>query len=191
VERGRVILAAAPSPANPVADHSLSPTATAVLIVIAFIIDYFAFLPAFLQTRLTFMCVAVGVRQGFDDSPLDKWTVDNASGLIQSLLDQAKGSYIAGASATVLVGCVVGALSIWTLGCMLPGKWSQKLGRFSTAKFKESGLRKMTWQVWLLAIPLGLLADMPEGWMGWLTDASMNIYSLITTPLPSLIFGAS
>lgn len=184
-----MILAAAP--ANPTADHSLSPTATAVLLVIAFVIDFFAIFPAWLQTRLTFVCVVVAVRQGFDDSPLDKWTVDRASGLIQSLLDQAKGAYIAGASANTLVGCAVGVLSIYTVGCMLPVKWSKRAGRIATAQFKETPLRKINGSVWLLAIPLGLLADMPEGWMGMLTSFCMAIYSTVATPLPGLIFGAS
>lgn len=181
----------AAAPASPVADHSLSPTAVAVLFIIGFIIDYFAIGPAWVQTRLTFICVVVAVRQGFDDSPLDKWTVDKASSLIQSALDMAKGAYIAGASAAFLVGCVVGILSIYTLGCMLPIKASKRLGRIATAQFKETGLRKINPNVWLLAIPLGLLADAPAGWIGQLTAFCMDIYSFIATPLPGLVFGAS
>lgn len=183
-----VTLAAA---AAPTADHSLSPTAVAVLLVIAFVFDYFAIGPAWLQTRLTFICAVVAVRQGFDDSPLDKWTVDKASEFIQTLLNQAKGAYLAGASATVLVGVVVGVLSIWTLGCMLPLKASKRLGRIATAQWKETPLRKMTWNVWILAVPLGLLADLPTGWVGTLTSFCMGVYSTIAAPLPSLLFGAS
>lgn len=185
-----MLLAAGP-PANPTADHTLSPTATAVLFVVAFVIDYFAVGPAWLQTRLTFICVVIAVRQGFDDSPLDKWTVDKASSLIQAALDQAKGAYIAGASANVIVGCVVGILSIYTVGCMVPARWSRRAGRIATAQFRETGLRRINTSVWLLAVPLGLLADMPQGWIGTLTSACMSFYSAVASPLPSLVFGAS
>ncbi len=184
-----MILAAAP--VAPTADHTLSPTATAVLLVIAFIIDYFAIGPAWLNTRLTFICAVVAVRQGFDDSPLDKWTVDKASEVIQTILDQAKGSYIAGASAATLVGCVVGVLVIWAIGCMLPLKSSKKLGRIATAQFKETPLRKINPTVWALAIPVGLLADMPVGWIGTMSSLFMSFCSMIASPLPGLIFGAS
>lgn len=184
-----MILAAAP--ANPTADHTLSPTATAVLFIIAFIIDWFAIGPAWLQTRLTFACVLIAVRQGFDDSPLDKWTVDNAAGAIQVALDQAKGAYVAGASAEFLVGCAVGVLTIWAVGCLMPVKWSKKAGRIATAQFKETPLRKMNPQVWLMAVPLGLLADLPAGWMGWLSMGLVHVCSIVASPLPGLVFGAS
>lgn len=184
-----MILAAAP--ANPTADHTLSPTGTAVLLVIAFVVDFFAIGPAWLQTRLTFICIVVAIRQGFDDSPLDKWTVDKASEVIQTMLDQAKGAYIAGASAATLVGCAVGVLLIYAIGCMLPVKWSKKAGRIATAQFKETPLRKINPSVWLLAVPVGLLADMPEGWIGTLSGLFMSFCSMVATPLPSLVFGAS
>lgn len=170
---------------------SMSPTATAVLLIIGFSIDYLSIFPAWLQMRLTFAAVVTAVHVGFNNSPLDKWTVDNASGLIQAGLDSAKGAYIAGASARILVGVLVGILSIWTIGCMLPLKASKRLGRITTLQFKESGVRKLTGMVWYLGIPLGLLADMPAGWIGILTHTSLAVYSWVTSPLPSLIFGAS
>lgn len=185
---GGVVILAAPAPP---AEHSMSPTATAVLFIIAFILDYLSIGPAWLQTRLVFASVVTAVHVGFDDSPADKWTVDKASELIQNALDQAKGAYIAGASANVIVGCLVGILSVWTIGCMLPLKWSKKLGRITTLQFKESPLRKMTPMVWGLGVPLGLLGDMPDGWIGVFTDGCLAAYSWVTSPLPSLIFGAS
>lgn len=188
-----IALAAAGAAAKTVAKHnpSMSPTATAVLFIVAFIADYLSIGPAWLQTRLVFAAVVTAVHVGFNDSPLDKWTVDNATNVIQAGLDSAHGAYIAAASANVIVGCLVGILSIWTIGCMLPLKSSKKLGRFATLQFKESGVRKMTGMVWALAIPLGLLGDMPAGWIGALTNGCLSLYSWVCSPLPSLIFGAS
>lgn len=171
--------------------HQLSPTGVAVVIIIAFLIDYLSVLAAAVQTRLVFMCVCVAVREGFNNSPLDKWTVDKASGIIQSLLDQAKGAYIAGASAQTLVGCAVGALWVYALGCMLPVKWSKKFGRLSTAQFKETGFRKMNWQIWAIAVPCGMLADMPVGWIGDLCRGAMTFFAMVVDLLPGLIFGVS
>lgn len=175
----------------PAPEHAMSATATAVLLIIAFIMDYLSIFPAWVQLRLTFASVVTAVNVGFDDSPLDKWTVDKASELIQSALNMADGAYIAGASARVIVGCLVGILSIWTLGCMLPLKWSKRLGRITTLQFKESPLRKLSPMVWGLAVPLGLLADMPDGWIGDVTGFCLDVYSWVTAPLPGLIFGAS
>lgn len=170
----------------------MSPTATAVLFIIAFIIDFFAIGPAWLQTRLVFMCVVTAVRVGFDDSPLDKWTVDNAAGIIQTGLDQAKGAYVAEASAAAIVGVLVGGLALWAIGAMLPLKASKKLGRIATIQFKETGLRKMTAPVWGLAIPLGLLEDLvPDSWISTAIDFFLGICSFVASPLPRLVFGAA
>lgn len=172
-------------------ERVMSPTGVAILIVIAFAVDYFSVGPAWLQTRLVFMCVVTAVRQGFDDSPLDDWTVDQASGIIQKGLDAAKGAYIAGASANAIVGAIVGILFIYTLGCMIPVKWSKIFGRLSTAQFKETAIRKMSMPVWALAVPLGLLADMPTGTVGSITVFAVDLYASFTSFLPSVLFGVS
>lgn len=181
-----------PTPSTtPIPDHILSPTAVAALVVIAWIVDFFSVGPAWVQTRLVFATVVTFVRQGFDDSPLDKWTVDKAAELIQSLLNQAHGSYIAGAAADMIVGFIIFGLFIFCLGCMLPVKWAKKTGRFSTLQFKETGLRKMNWQIWGMAVPLGLLADLPNGFAGTMCDVFVNLCVFTTGPIPALLFGAS
>lgn len=188
------LLAVAPPPAaEKASDHlGLSPTGCAVLIVIAFLLDFLTILPAWLQVRLTFASVVTAVRAGFDDSPLDKWTVDKASGAIQMALDQAKGAYIAGASAAVLTGCLVGVLAIYCIGCMLPVKWSKKAGRLATLQWKETPIRNVSPQLWVAAILLGLLADLPpDGWMATCIDAFVGACRVVAAPLPHLIFGAS
>lgn len=181
---------AAAAPAPTVVDHVMSPTAVAALLIFGFIIDYFAIGPAWLQVRLTFISAVTGFRQGFDGGPLDQWTVEKATGVVQIALDQAKGSYIAGAIPIYIVGIGVGVLSLYTLGLMLPTKMSRRLGRFVTAAWKETGLRKISWSVWGLALPLALLAELPQGWMGMITTFTVDdLYVMIGAPIPSLVFG--
>lgn len=185
-----IIIAAAAAPAG--VERVLSPTGVAALLIFAFIIDYFAVGPAWFQTRLTFIAAVTGFRQGFDAGPLDRWTVDRAEAVVQMALDQAKGSYIAGAVPLSIVGILVGILSIYTVGCMVPVKASKRLGRVATLAFKETGLRKVTWTVWGLALPLALLAELPHGWMGVVTTFTVDdIYAFVGAPIPRLVFGVA
>jgi hypothetical protein len=172
-------------------EHPLSPTGVAALLIAGFVIDYFALLPAWLQTRLTFICAVVGFRQGFNDGPLDRFTVERATDIIQLALDQAKGSYIAGAVPLALVGIAVALLSIYTIGMMLPNRpfLSKRLGRFVTVSFKETGVRKISWVTWGLALPLALMAELPQGWLGDATMFAMDLYSKVGSPIPALVFG--
>lgn len=186
-----LLAAAAVPPAAAASDRVMSPTGVAVLIIIAFAIDFFAIGPAWMQTRLLFMIVATVAQQGFSDSTLDHRTVQQASDLIQAGLDAAGDAYVAAASAQVLVGCLVGCLSVWSIGCMLPMRLGQKVGRVATLQYKETGLRKLNWQIWIGAFALGLLADLPAGWMGDLTHFCLGLYTSIVSPLPSLVFGVS
>lgn len=185
-----VFAAAAPAPAG--VDRVMTPTGVAALLIFGFVIDYFAIGPAWLQVRLTFIAAVTGFRQGFDAGPLDTWTVEKATEVIRLALDQAKGSYIAGAIPLSIVGIAVGVLSLYTLGLMLPAKLSRRLGRFVTAAFKETGIRKISWPVWGMALPLGLLAELPQGWIGAITTFSVDsVYVFVGAPIPSLIFGVA
>lgn len=181
---------AAPAPAG--VERVMSPTGVAALLIFGFVIDYFAIGPAWLQVRLTFIAAVTGFRQGFDAGPLDTWTVEKATEVIRIALDQAKGSYIAGAIPLTIVGIAVGVLSLYTLGLMLPTKLSKKLGRFVTAAFKETGIRKVSWPVWGMALPLALLAELPQGWIGLITTFTVDdIYTWVGSPIPRLIFGVA
>ncbi len=187
-----ILALAAPDPAGrSFADHVLSPTAVAALIVFAFVLDFFSIGPAALHVRLLFICVVTAARQGFDDSQLDKWTVDKAAELIQKALNEADGAWIAGASATAIVGMLIGVLFVYAIGCMLPIKWSKKMGRLSTLQWKEAPLRKVNWPVWGVAFACGIMADLPEGFVGVLADSVVNLSLFVAGPIPAFVFGAA
>jgi hypothetical protein len=178
------------APAQAAADqHSMSPTATALVLLLALVIDYMSVGPNSIRDRIAFLLAVPAVREGFNGSPLDGWTVDTLRQLIQSLLDATKGAYIAGASINLLIGGLVGILWIYTVGCLLPVKFSKKLGRFATLTFPQSALFRLNGKLWLAAILLGMLADLPRGIIGELTLGSVNFLTGIVAPLPAMLFG--
>lgn len=169
----------------------MSPTAVAVLLLLALVVDYMSVGPNSLRDRLAFLLAVPAIREGFNGSPLDQWTVGAARGAIEKLLDTTGGAYIAGASVNAVLGAAVGILFIYTVGCLLPVKASKKLGRFATLTFPQSPLYRLNTRLWIAAVLLGLMADLPGGTVGDLTRGSVDLIAGIVAPLPAFLFGAA
>lgn len=169
--------------------HAMSPTATAVVLLLALVIDYMSVGPNSIRDRIAFLLAVPAIRDGFNGSPLDGWTVDALHKVVQTLLNASKGAYIAGASINVLVGACVGILWVYIVGCMLPTKASKKLGRFATLTFPQSPLYRLNGRLWLAAILLGMLADLPRGIVGDLTLSSVVFLTGLVAPIPTFLFG--
>lgn len=179
----------APPPTVAAVHHAMSPSATAMVLLLALVIDYMSVGPNSIRDRIAFLLAVPAIREGFNGSPLDGWTVDTLRTLIQQLLDATKGAYIAGASINLLVGAAVGILWIYTIGCLLPVKASKKLGRFATLTFPQSPLYRLNGRLWIAAILLGMLADLPRGIVGELTLGSVDFLTNIVAPIPTMLFG--
>lgn len=187
-----MLYAIAPTPpAGHALHHSMSPTAVAVLLLLALVVDYMSVGPNSIRDRLAFLLALPAIRQGFDGSPIDKWTVGQAHDAIQQLLDSTGSAYIAGASVNAVLGAAVGILAIYTVGCLLPVKASKKLGRFATLTFAQSPLYRLNWRLWIAAILLGLMADLPGGVVGALTRGGIDFLTGWASLLPAFLFGAS
>lgn len=171
--------------------HSMSPTATALVLLLALVVDWMSVGPNSIRDRIAFLMAVPAVREGFNGSPLDGWTVDTLRMLVQQLLDATKGAYIAGASINLLIGGAVGILWIYTVGCLLPVKASKKLGRFATLAFPQSPLYRLNGKLWICAILLGMLADLPRGIVGDLTLGSVDFLTGIVGPIPTMLFGGA
>lgn len=195
------LLAAAPTPSpspspspapgggSAVLDHAMTPTTVAILLLLALLIDWMSVGPNSLRDRLAFVIAVPVIREGFDGSPLDQWTVGTLSKVIQSLLDSTGGAYIAGASINLVIGAGIGLLWIYAVGCMLPVKFSKKLGRFATLSFPASGLRRLNAPLWVVAILLGLMSDLPGGLVGDISRALVDVAADLVAVLPELLFG--
>ncbi|WP_143194331.1 hypothetical protein [Micromonospora sp. CB01531] len=172
-------------------EHTMSPTAVAVLLLLALVIDYMSVGPNSIRDRLAFLLAVPAIREGFDGSPLDQWTVQTASSFIEQLLDATGGAYVAGASINAILGALVGMLFIYVIGCMLPVKASKKLGRFATLTFPQSPLYRLNTRLWIAAVLLGLMADLPGGTVGDVTRGCVDFLTGLVAPLPAWLFGAA
>lgn len=169
----------------------MTPTTVAVLLLLALVIDYMSVGPDSIRDRIAFLMGVAVFREGFDDSPLDDWTVDRLSELVDQLLSMTGGAYIAGAVTATVVGAGVGILAIYTVGCLLPVKASKRLGRFATLTFPASAPKRINMKLWVCAILLGMLADLPHGVVGQLLVAGIDLLVRLFNPLPAWLFGAA
>jgi hypothetical protein len=180
---------AAAAPHGP--GHAMSPTAVAVVLILALVVDYMSVGPDSLRDRLAFLLAVPGFRDGFNGSPLDAWTVQRLHDGLGYLLAQTDGAYIAGASINVLLGAGVGILAIYTIGCLLPDRAASKLGRFAGLSFPSTGMHRINWKLWLCAFLLGILADLGRGVIGEATEGLVVALTALVAPLPTLLFGAA
>lgn len=171
--------------------HSMSPTGVAVLLLLALVTDYMSVGPDSLRDRLAFLMGLAAIREGFNGSPLDQWTVGALSNAIDSLKAMASGAYIAGAVTSVLLAAGVGILAIYTVGALLPTKFAGRLGRFAAIQFPTSALHRINVKLWVCAILLGMLADLPQGLVGSLVTSAVNADVALASTIPALLFQVS
>lgn len=171
--------------------HLMTPTAVAVLLLMALTLDYMTVGPAWLRDRAAFLFALVAIREGFNGSPLDAWTVGALSSLVQQLLDSTDGAYIAGAAVNVVLGAAVACVGVYTVGQLMPVKFAKKLGRFAALKFRASPTHQLNVSLWVCAALLGLMLDLPGGQAGvvlrWLYDIDLHLVA----PLPGQLFGGA
>lgn len=171
--------------------HVMSPTSVAVLLLLALVVDYLSVGPDSIRDRLAFFLALPAIREGFNGGPLDNWTVGALSSGIDSLKRAAGASYIAGAATSTVLGAAVGILAIYAVGALLPVKFSKRLGRYAQIVFPTSAMYRMNWRLWVCASLLGMLADLPGGWVGGTLRGAIDILTSWAAPLPNLLFGAS
>ncbi|WP_416902778.1 hypothetical protein [Micromonospora echinospora] len=172
-------------------EHTMSPTGVVIVLLLAVIVDYMSIGPNSIRDRIAFVLAVPAIREGFDGSPLDQGTVGALRDIIRALLDSTGDAYIAGASINAVIGFLIALLWIYALGCLLPVKSSKKLGRFATLSFPQSPLYRLNLRMWLVAIPLGLMSDLPEGFIGQVTRMLLDVTTKLIVPLPAFLFGAA
>lgn len=172
-------------------NHTMSPTAVAVLLLLALVVDWMSVGPNSIRDRLAFLLALPAIREGFNGSPLDQWTVGALTGAINTAKQMTGGAYIAGAVTSVVLGALVGVLAIYTVGALLPDKLSARLGRFAAIKFPDSPIHRLNTKLWICAIFLGLLADLPGGVVGNILRGAINVISGVDALLPNALFGAN
>lgn len=171
--------------------HVMSPTGVAVLLLLALVVDWMSVGPNSIRDRLAFLMGLAAIQQGFDGSPLDRWTVEMLSALIDRLKEMAGGAYIAGAVTSFVLAGAIGVLAIYTVGLLLPDKMSGKLGPWAGKTFPTSPIYRINTRLWGCAILLGLLADLPNGLVGGALDMFIRLTLEICQPIPNMLFGVA
>lgn len=171
-------------------NHVMSPTGVAVLLLLALVVDWMSFGPDSTRDKIAFLIAIVCFRQGFNGSPLDKWTVGAATSGIDTLKSMTGGAYIAGAATQVVLSAAVGILAIYAVGCLLPAKLNKKLGKFAELAFPSAAIKRINTKLWVMAAILGMTAELPGGIVGDLLTKSIDALTHLVSPLPALLFGA-
>lgn len=178
----------------------MSPTGVFALILTALVVDWMSVGPNSVRDRLAFLLALPATRVGWDDSPLDRWTVQ----MLTTWIDEAKrtgNSTLAQASTSMVLGVLVAILAVYCVGCLLPDKASATLGDFAHHSFSKGagggprvpGARaskyRLNTRLWLCAIFLGMLADIPGGLVGTILRAFIDADTKIVAPIPNFLFG--
>ncbi len=171
--------------------HMMSPTGVAVVLLLALVVDYLSIGPNSIRDRLAFLLAVPAIREGFNDGPLDRFTVGFLSGVIDAAKHAAGASYIAGAITSVVLGAAVTCLAIYTIGALLPDKTSAKLGRFAAISFPTTPIHRINIKLWICAALLALLADLPQGWTGDAIRGAIDTLTGWVGILPNALFGVS
>lgn len=171
--------------------HVMSPTGVAVLLMLALVVDYLSVGPNSIRDRLAFLMALPAIREGFNGSPLDQWTVGALSSVIDKAKEMADGAYIAGAITSVTLGAAVGVLAIYTVGALMPDKFAKKFGRFAAIKFPTSAIHRLNYKLWGCAALLGMLSDLPTGLVGTTLTWVVDFLVSVAASIPFTLFGVS
>lgn len=171
--------------------HAMSPTGVAVLLLLALTIDWMSIGPNSVRDRLAFVMGLAAVREGWNGSQLDQWTVNLFSQFIEQLKATTGGAYIAGAATSAVLSAGIACLSIYAVGCLLPNKLSAKAGAWAGYTFPTSPGKKINSKLWVLAILLGLMSDLAGGLVGQVVNGAIDGAAGICAGLPQTLFGVS
>jgi hypothetical protein len=182
--------------------HMMSPTAVAILLILALVIDYMSFGPNSIRDRIAFCLAVPAIAEGFNGGPLERFTVGALGMAINQGKAVAGDSYIAGADTPKLIGALVGVLFIYTLGVLMPDKWSTRFGPWARLAFSTRGggpsgpgiggtgvKHRLNWRLWTCAALMGVLYGLPQGAVGETMRGFITVLDSIAAPLPAALFG--
>lgn len=183
----------------------MSPTGIFAVLLLALVIDGMSIGSEAIRDRIAFCLGLAAIREGWDGSPVDTYTV----AMLTAWIEEAKktgNATLAQASTAALLGILVGLLAIYCVGVLMPAKWSAKAGQFATLSFRKGGggaarvgppgagtggKFRLNGRLWLCAYLLGLMAELPSGIIGSLVLGAVTGLVNVVAPLPNVLFGVS
>jgi hypothetical protein len=192
-----ILAAVAPHVATPA---GMSGTAVFALLLTALLVDYSSFGPDSIRDRLAFLMALGAWRVGWNDSALDRYTVDT----ISAWIEQAKhtgNTHLAAARTGDIIGVAVCLLAMYCAGCLMPTRAQSRLGRYALLAFTAAATRgggggggpaaryRLNWRLQGCACALGMLSDLGGGLIGGATKQFIAMDVQIFAPVPGWLFG--
>lgn len=175
------------------ARHTMSPTAVAITLLVAILIDLASLGPNNLRDKIAFCLATPAIREGLDGSRLDQMTVQRVHVWIQAGLDAPAiaNSHLSRADVNLVIGAIVGMVWIYAMLCLLPSRWFvKKLGRAAALSFPTSRQWRLNPTMWVVAIVLGMFADLPGGAVGAACRGAIDLLISPITAGMAFLFGA-
>lgn len=168
-------------------EHLMTPTGVAVALLSALILDALRVGPNAFTDRVAWAIATGAIYEGFNGSPLDAATIEQATKLIDSLKGMTGGAYIAGAATEVILSMGVVAVAILTVGVLLPKKATAKFGKFAELSFDTQSGARLNAKLWGSAIILALFSDLVGGWIGDILHTFVTTCAAIAAFVPGLM----
>ena len=169
--------------------HLMTPTGVFFVLALAVTIDALSVGPDSIRDRVAFFLAVPAIYEGFNGSPVDQWTIEKLSALIDQAKEAGTGTYIAGAATQAILGIGVFVVVVLTIGVLLPMKASAKLGKFAAYTFKVKDSSRLNWKLWGSAAIIGMFCDLPMGWFGDLVVSCVVALDGFVSILPGSLMG--
>lgn len=180
----------------------MSPTGVFVVFLLALYIDWTSIGPTGLRDRIAFLLGLAAIREGFNGSTIDKWTVDKLAWVVDQGKEAAGDAYVALAVTEKVIGAAVGIVALYALGVMLPNRTGKWFGAWARLTFRPAtrtqpgeakrplSKQRLNLRLWVCAALLGLMADLTGGWLGKIANTLIDIGTWFAARVPGAVFGA-
>lgn len=185
--------------------------------MLALVIDGMSIGNEGIRDRIAFFLGLAAIREGWDGSPVDRYTVDLLSGWIDaakasgnaSLSQDAAlnsvGAPLAQTATAQILGVIVAFIAIYVAGVMMPVKLSAKAGNWAKLSFGKkgggagagppgaggAGKFRLNAKLWVCAYALGIMAELPGGLIGTIVLGAVTGIVSAVSPLPNVLFGVA
>lgn len=194
--------------------HAMPATSCVVLLIVALVVDLMSVGPGSIRDRVSFLIAVPALYAGWAGEPLAIWVNTQLAALTGMGLKASGSNYVAAASPTIIVSCLVAAAFIYAIGAVIPRRtqrWVGPIARFDLARGKAkvsaegktkgkvtpgggvgdapAGAR-LNMKLWGLALFLALTADLPQGAIGQAISAVIGALISATSGLPTYLIGS-
>lgn len=165
----------------------MSPAQTFLVLVIAFALDFWSIGRNSIRDRIAFFMALAAFYVGFRNSSIAKSAIDTLNNITVESSKLLGDAYIAKGMAAAGLTVITVLLFIYTLLCLAPEKWTDRLGPYAKRSFQSKS--RVNLQLWGCAFFLAILAEVPKGWFGSLIRLFVQLDVAIWSAVARTAFG--